>query len=163
MNFGDPLLQQRNYTLPELEREQEVLQQKMADMKRTYQQPQQSATPVWDEIDRITASLSDKEFDYLQGNQEFQESSVNIQQILQREYMNIMRPIVEQTKDGKDALDKHLTLLKRIQKTAKEEANKKEALMNEYIMQYSHLTWQEFIDMKNGKAPGSKESKSSKK
>ena len=68
--------------------------------------------------------------------------------------MRIMRPIVENnTKDGKDALDKHLTLLKRIQKTAKDEANKKEALMNEYIMQYSHLTWQEFIDMKNGKQP----------
>ena len=120
MNFGDPLLQQRNYTLPELEREQEALQQKVADMKRNYQQPQQPATPVWDEIDRITASLSDKEFDYLQNNQEFQESSMDIQQILQREYMRIMRPIVEQTKDGKDALDKHLTLLKRIQKTAKE-------------------------------------------
>jgi len=159
MNFGDPLLQQRNYTLPELEREQEALQQKVADMKRNYQQPQQPATPVWDEIDRITASLSDKEFDYLQNNQEFQESSMDIQQILQREYMRIMRPIVEQTKDGKDALDKHLTLLKRIQKTAKEEANKKEALMNEYIMQYSHLTWQEFIDMKNGKAPAPKQSK----
>ena len=159
MNFGDPLLQQRNYTLPELEREQEALQQKVADMKRNYQQPQPPATPVWDEIDRITASLSDKEFDYLQNNQEFQESSMDIQQILQREYMRIMRPIVEQTKDGKDALDKHLTLLKRIQKTAKEEANKKEALMNEYIMQYSHLTWQEFIDMKNGKAPAPKQSK----
>ena len=150
MNFGDPLLQERHYSLPELEREQEVMQQKIADMKRSYQAPAQT-TPVWDEIDRITSSLTDKEFDYLQNNQEFQESSMIIQQILQREYMRIMRPIVEQTKDGKDALDKHLTLLKRIQKTAKEEANKKEALMNEYIMQYSHLTWQEFIDMKNGK------------
>jgi hypothetical protein len=157
MNFGDPLLQQRNFSLPELEKEQEVMQQKIADMKRTYQQPSQPVTPVWDEIDQITASLTDKEFDYLQNNQEFQESSINIQQILQREYMRIMRPIVENnTKDGKDALDKHLTLLKRIQKTAKDEANKKEALMNEYIMQYSHLTWQEFIDMKNGKQPVSK-------
>lgn len=159
MTFGDPLLQQRNYSLPELEKEQEALQQKMADMKRTCQQPQQPVTPVWDEIDRITASLSDKEFDFLQNNQEFQESSMDIQQILQREYMRIMRPIVEQTKDGKDALDKHLTLLKRIQKTAKEEANKKEALMNEYIMHYNHLTWKEFIDMKNGVEPTPKQSK----
>lgn len=156
MNFGDPLLQQRTFNLPELEKEQEAMQQKIADMKRNYQQPSQPVTPVWDEIERITSSLTDKEFDYLQNNQEFQESSVNIQQILQREYMRIMRPIVEQTKDGKDALDKHLTLLKRIQKTAKDEANKKEALMNEYIMQYSHLTWQEFIDMKNGKQPVAK-------
>ena len=152
MNFGDPLLQQRNYSLPELEKEQEAIQQKLADMRKSYQ-PSQPVTPVWDEIDQITSSLTDKEFDYLQNNQEFQESSMGIQQILQREYMRIMRPIVEQTKDGKDALDKHLTLLKRIQKTAKEEANKKEALMNEYIMQYSHLTWQAFIAMKNGKQP----------
>lgn len=159
MNFGDPLLQDRRYSLPELEKEQEVMQQKIADMKRSYQQPSQPVTPVWDEIDSITSSLTDKEFDYLQNNQEFQESSMDIQQILQREYMRIMRPIVEQTKDGKDALDRHLTLLKRIQKTAKEEANKKEALMNEYIMQYSHLTWQEFIDMKNGKKPADKEPK----
>lgn len=159
MNFGDPLLQDRRYSLPELEKEQEVMQQKIADMKRSYQQPSQPVTPVWDEIDSITSSLTDKEFDYLQNNQEFQESSMDIQQILQREYMRIMRPVVEQTKDGKDALDRHLTLLKRIQKTAKEEANKKEALMNEYIMQYSHLTWQEFIDMKNGKKPAAKEPK----
>lgn len=155
----DPLLQQRPYTIPELEKEQEALQQKMVEMKRNYQQVQQPATPVWDEIDRITSALSDKEFDFLQNNQEFQESSVIIQQILQREYMRIMRPIVEGTRDGKDALDKHLTLLKRIQKTAKDEANKKEALMNEYIMQYSHLTWQEFIDMKNGKSPAPRHAK----
>lgn len=153
MNFGDPLLQDRRYSLPELEKEQEAMQQKIMEMKRSYQTPPQPVSPVWDEIDHITSSLTDKEFNYLQNNQEFQESSMEIQQILQREYMRIMRPIVENTKDGKDALDKHLTLLKRIQKTAKEEANKKEALMNEYIMQYSHLTWQEFIDMKNGKQP----------
>lgn len=153
MNFGDPLLQDRRYSLPELEKEQEAMQQKIMEMKRNYQAPSQPVSPVWDEIDHITSSLTDKEFNFLQNNQEFQESSMEIQQILQREYMRIMRPIVENTKDGKDALDKHLTLLKRIQKTAKEEANKKEALMNEYIMQYSHLTWQEFIDMKNGKQP----------
>nr|DAW63161.1 MAG TPA: hypothetical protein [Caudoviricetes sp.] len=154
MNFGnDPLLQQRNYTLPELEKEQEALQQKMVELKRNYQGTQQSSSPTWDEIERITSSLSNKEFEYLQKNEEFQESSMIIQQILQREYMRIMRPVVENTKDGKDALDKHLTLLKRIQKSAKEEAEKKDALINEYITQYSHLTWQEFIDAKSGKQP----------
>ena len=63
MNFGnDPLLQQRNYTLPELEKEQEALQQKMAEIKRNYQGTQQSSSPTWDEIERITSSLSNKEF-----------------------------------------------------------------------------------------------------
>jgi len=70
--------------------------------------------------------------------------------VLQREYMRIMRPTVEQTKDGKDALDKHLTLLKRLVKTAKDEADKKTQLMDEYMTKYSHLTWQEFAKMKKG-------------
>ena len=139
--------------MPEQEKEQEALQQKMVELKRNYQGTQQSSSPTWDEIERITSSLSNKEFEYLQKNEEFQESSMIIQQILQREYMRIMRPVVENTKDGKDALDKHLTLLKRIQKSAKEEAEKKDALINEYITQYSHLTWQEFIDAKSGKQP----------
>lgn len=158
--INDPLLQTRNFTLPELEKEQQAIQQKMEEMKRSYSQNvQQPSAPVWEEIERITSSLTEKEFEYLQGNQEFQESSILIQQILNREYMRIMRPIVEGTKDGKDALDKHLTLLKRIQKSAKEEASKKEALINEYITQYSNLTWQEFMEMKSGKQPSSKAKK----
>lgn len=155
MNFGyDPLLGHRQYDIPQLEQELEQKQIQLAEMKRNNAQfQQQSSTPVWDEIDKITSSLNDKEFDFLQNNKEFEESSATIQAILQREYLRIMRPIVENTKDGKDALDKHLTLLKRIQKTARDEASKRDALMNEYIMQYSHLTWQEFIDFKNGKQP----------
>ncbi len=138
-------------SLPELEQENERFAQRVQELKqgRYQQQPQ---APTWDEIDRITSSLSDKEFKFLQGNQEFQESSAVVQSILQREYMRIMRPVVEQTKDGKDALDKHLTLLKRLIKTVKDEADQKDALMNEYITKYSDLTWKEFISMKNGKS-----------
>lgn len=150
-NFNyDPLLGNRQYSIPQIEEAIERQQQQLGNLKQQMQTQQPSA-PTWDEIERLTSALSEKEFDYLQNNQEFQESSMVIQQILQREYMRIMRPIVESTKDGKDALDKHLTLLKRIEKTAKDETAKRDALMNEYIMQYSHLTWQEFMDMKNGK------------
>lgn len=151
MTITDPLLQSRNYGLPEMDREQEALKQKLAELQKRQYSQQQAAAPTWDEIDRITSSLSEKEFNFLQGNQEFQESSVAIQQILQNEYMRIMRPIVESTKEGKDALDKHLTLLKRLVKSAKDEADHRDALMNEYITQYSNLTWQEFMDMKTKK------------
>ena len=129
MNFTDPLLNDRNFSIPELEREQEAMQQKIAEMKRNYRQSAQTtSSPVWDEIDRIMDSLTEKEFRFMQENEEFQQSSMEIQSILNREYMRIMRPIVEGTKDGKDALDKHLTLTKRLKKTVKDEADKKEFL-----------------------------------
>lgn len=151
--FGnDPLLNDRSYNIPELEKEQEAMQQKIADLKQRRYGSQQPQAPTWDEIDRITSSLSDKEFRYLQNNREFQESSSVINGILQREYMRVMRPVVEGTKDGKDALDKHLTLLKRLVKSVKDEADQRDALLNEYITQYSDMTWQQFMEMKNGKS-----------
>jgi len=151
MNFNnDPLLHPTQYNIPELEREQEAMQQKLEELKRNGYRQAQPQAPTWDEIDRIMSSLSDKETRYLQGNQEFMDSSGAVMAVLQREYMRIMRPIVEQTKDGKDALDKHLTLLKRLVKTAKDEADKKTQLMDEYMTKYSHLTWQEFANMKKG-------------
>lgn len=152
MDFtNDPLLSNRQYSIPELEKEQEAMQQKLADLRRNGYRQTQPQAPTWDEIDRIMSSLSDKETRYLQGNQEFVDSSNVVMAVLQREYMRIMRPIVEQTKDGKDALDKHLTLLKRLVKTAKDEADKKSQLMDEYMTKYSHLTWQEYMRMKNEK------------
>ena len=62
-----------------------------------------------------------------------------------------MRPIVEQTKDGKDALEKHLTLIKRLKKSAIQAEEKKSALWEEYITKYSNMSWNEFTAMKNKK------------
>lgn len=152
MDFNnDPLLHSGNYDVGAMEKEQEEMRAKIEQLRNSgYRAQRQPQAPVWDEIDRITTSLSDKEFRFLQGNSEFQESSAAIQGILQREYMRIMRPVVEGTKDGKDALEKHLTLLKRLVKSVKDEADRKDALLNEYITKYSHLTWKQFMEMKNG-------------
>lgn len=151
MYGNDPLLNHDSFNILQLEKEHDALKQKYDALRNNYRQEERKLTPVWDEIDRITSSLSDKEFRYLQDNEEFKDSSMMIQNILQREYMKVMRPIVESTKDGKDALDKHLTLLKRLIKSVKDEADQREALMNEYITQYSNMTWQEFMNMKNNK------------
>lgn len=152
--LGTPMQAYQTPILADLERQQEAINRRMEEMRHMQaavpqQQPQ---APVWDEINNITASLSDTEFEYLSKNEEFQESSALLNGLIQREYMRIMRPVVEGTKDGKDALDKHLTLIKRLRKTVKEEANRKEALMNEYITNYPQMSWQDFIAMKQGKA-----------
>lgn len=150
----DPLLGDKpNYNnIAQLEEQQKQIESRLMQLKQvnlSSQQPQQRATPVWDEIDNIVAGLSDNELQYLNSNAEYQESSAAVQAILQREYLRIMRPIVEATKDGKDALDKHLTLVKRLRKSARDEANKRYTLMDDYLANYSHMSYNDYIKMRN--------------
>lgn len=113
-------------------------------------QPQQSKTPTWDEIDKIMDNLTDTQKNYLNQNQDFVESYQEVANILQREELRIIRPLVEQTKDGKEALDKHLALIKKLRKSAMQAEEEKTALWNEYMTNYSDMTFKEFMEMKKG-------------
>lgn len=157
MNYDPLLASQPQYALPQLEEEQKKINEKLEQLKRNRIQPvQQQQAPVWDEIDSIVAGMSDQELDMMNSNEEYRESSAAVQAILQREYLRIMRPIVENTKDGKDALDKHLTLIKRLRKSAKEAVNRKYSLMDEYLERYSNMSFDEFMKMKRGEKGGKK-------
>lgn len=156
MNNNDPLIGgnqtfQTPISIAELERHQDAINRRVEEMRRIQEsvpQQQQAKTPVWDEIDSICSGLTDHEFSYLAENDEFKESSAVIQGILQREYMRIMRPIVEATRDGRDALDKHLTLIKRLRKTVKEQSEQRDALINEYINNHSDISFNDFLNIR---------------
>lgn len=156
----DPLLFTQPYSsqpdpMAQLEEEKRKLEEKMSQLRQTGpQQQMRPQAPVWDEIDTIVSGLSDQELQFLNSNQEFQESSANVQAILQREYLRIMRPVVESTKDGKQALENHLTLIKRLRNYARDEVNKKYSLFDEYMEKYSDMSFAEFMEMKKGKKRG---------
>ncbi len=147
----DPLLSGRNYDVPQIDNYSEEMQRRMADMQHAWKPIVQPKSPVWDEIDNIVSGMSEAEKEYLASDEAYQESSAAVNAVLQREILRSMRPVVESTKDGKAALEAHLVLLKRIQKQAKDEAARRESLMNEYIMNHSDMSWQDFIAMKQGK------------
>lgn len=158
--YKDPLLFTQPYSpqpdpMVQLEEEKRKLEDKMVMLRQTGPQQQvRPQAPVWDEIDAIVSGLSDQEMQFLNSNQEFLESSANVQNILQREYLRIMRPVVEATKDGKQALENHLTLIKRLRNYARDEVNKKYSLFDEYMEKYSDMSFAEFMEMKKGKKRG---------
>lgn len=126
-----------------------------AIQQRLEQQKQQSnyskklnSSPIWDEIEKITSELSDREFELINNSKEYQESQSVVMAILNREYMRLMRPIVESTTDGQNALKTHLELLKRLRKDATREVDKNIELFNEYTQHYSDMTYSEFLKMK---------------
>lgn len=162
MNFAtDPLLypgnspmqQPQQYTPQQLAALDQELTSKINAVRQQQitMQPQPSRTPVWDEIDKLMDGLTDGQKQFVTQNEEFQESNQAVVGILNREYLKIMRPIVEQTKDGKDALDRHLTLLKRLRKSAMQEDEQRTALMDDYIKNHSDKTWAEYMAMRQKK------------
>lgn len=161
MNFtSDPILggqQSQQDTLSQMNE----WAQKFAELQKQKgnfnMQPQQSKTPTWDEIDKIMDSLTDTQKNYLNQNQDFVESYQDVANILQREELRIIRPLVEQTKDGKEALDRHLALIKKLKKSAMQAEEEKTALWNEYMTNYSDMTFKDFMAMKKqDKKGGSK-------
>lgn len=154
MNFAaDPILGGQN-TLNTQEQLNQMNEwaQRFAELQKQKNgfnmQPQQSKTPTWDEIDKIMDGLTDSQKNYLNQNEEFMESYKEVADILQREELRIIRPLVEQTKDGKEALDRHLALIKKLRKGAMQAEEEKAALWNEYMTNYSDITFKEFMAMK---------------
>ena len=157
MSFAvDPILGAQQPSLsPDLGTISNEWMQKLAELQKQKSgfiiQPQPSKTPTWDEIDKIMDGLTDTQKNYLQQDKNFVESYQDVMSILQREELRIIRPLVEQTKDGKEALEKHLTLIKKLKKSAMQAEEEKTALWNEYMSNYSDMTFKDFMQIKKDK------------
>lgn len=117
MNFGNsPLLdmgtnQQPQMMDAELQKMYEAIQQKRASINM---QAQQSLTPLWDEIDKIEDNLTGAQRQYLMQNQEYVNSLQYVSKLVQDEELRIIRPRIESTQQGQEALKKHLSLMQRL-------------------------------------------------
>lgn len=148
---NDPLLGGRDFTsnIEMMERELAAKQAQLAQYKQQLvQQPQQSQTPVWDEIDSIIQSMTDKEYQIVSTNDEWIESNNRVLALIQSAQLQMLRPIIEQSKEGKDALDNHLTITKRVKKSASMEVDSELNDFQEYKSKYSHMSYDEYQKMK---------------
>lgn len=134
--------------LNQMQQALEQRKQEMAQARNQMAKPQQSQTPVWDEIDKMVSEMSDREIEYLNGSQDFQQSNQHVMAILQREQLRMMRPIVENCKDGKETLENHLALVKKLRKEAANESDKAMDLFKEYTENYPDMPYAEFLKMK---------------
>lgn len=165
-NGTDPILGNRTSfegQIQELDRAMQMLEQQrqnLVSMQSVPNQQQvrqrQSNTPIWDEIDSLTAQMTEKEFAVMAASEEFQESAKVINELVQATQLAQLRPIVEGTQQGKDALDKHLTLIKRLKKSAEAEVNKELEDFKEYTEKYSDMPYAEYQKMKRSKKGGKK-------
>lgn len=139
-----------------MEQKKQQLMQLAKNQQEQPQQAQQSNTPVWDEIDKTLADLTDKEFERVANDVAFVESQQAIMAILQAVQMKMMRPMVEGTPEGKKALEEHLQLVKHLKRTIYKEVNAEMKDFEEYRTHYAHLSWEEYQAQKAAPKKGGK-------
>ena len=108
-------------------------------------QAQQSSTPLWDEIDKIEDNLTGAQRQYLMQNQEYVNSLQYVSKLVQDEELRIIRPRIESTQQGPEALKKHLSLMQRLRKEVAQAEEQKSAMLNDYMTNHSDKTWQEYL------------------
>ena len=143
--------------LRELEAKQKMLEEHKKQAAQLYSQaesgvmPQVSQTPIWDEVDTITGNMSEAEFAEMQSNPDYQESLRELMTFVGAMQLQAIRPMVEQSKEGKAILEQHLATVKVIRKSTSAKVDKQLALFKEYTEKYSDMTYAEFLKTKGGK------------
>lgn len=140
--------------LAELENAEKVIEQKkQALMKMAQTEPQteaRSSTPIWDEIDAITANMSQSEFKLMEADENYQKSLEALMAYVGAVQLQMIRPRIEQSEEGKKLLEQHLTNVKFLRKAALAEADKKMSDFEDYTKNYSHMSWDEYKKTKGG-------------
>lgn len=159
INIGgvDPLLGTPDFTahLRELEAKQKMLEEHKKQSAQMFSQmdaapAQVSQTPIWDEVDTITGNMSESEFAEMQSNPDYQASLKELMTYVGAMQLQAIRPVVEQSKEGKAILEQHLATVKVIRKSASAKVDKQLTLFKEYTEKYSNMTYDEFLKTKGG-------------
>lgn len=141
--------------LAELESMQAAIDQKKQSlMKMVQNEPQEvsrSATPIWDEIDTITANMSQAEFQTMSENENYKSSLEALMAYVGAVQLQMIRPRIEQSEEGRKLLEQHLTNVKFLRKAASADVDKKLSDFEDYTKNYSHMSWDEYQKTKGGK------------
>lgn len=158
--YGDPLLSGApNYSnqFEALERAQRALDQSKQTMIALKNQSEAeaqgkaiSATPIWDEIDSITGKMSESEFASMQEDSGYQESLGALMSYVSAVQLQMIRPRIEQSPEGKKLLEQHLSTVKYLHKNAAAEKDRRMAEFKDYTENYAHLSWEDYLKTKGG-------------
>lgn len=66
----------------------------------------------WDKIDSLADSMTEAEKQMMSECKEFVESDNKINMLMQSAYMSLVKPIIEQSEEGREALRKHYNIMK---------------------------------------------------
>lgn len=106
------------------------------------------STPIWDTIDNEINTLTEEQREKLISNEEYKNNAVIISGIIESELLELVRVKIENSKDGKELLNKQLSLVKSLKTTIIEETTREADLFKkfrEFSKSHPNTTYEEFI------------------
>lgn len=102
------------------------------------------------ELDNLTKNLSEDELAVLGKNSEYIRLSTEIQQNIQNEIMLIIKNKLNSRGDIIENVKKQMYIINEVKEQTNNEQRKSMAELNDYLKNYSHLTFNQYKNIKNG-------------
>ena len=149
---GDPLLTSTNgYNIEEQLRQLEARKQALESMKQL--NPQAMPTSViWNEIDTEVKVLSQEQLQKLFENEDYVRTYVRIQELVNAEILNLVKPRIESTPEGRQLLQEQLNLVRKMKPKIVEDTNRDMELFKrfrEFSKTNPDVTYEDFIKQMN--------------
>jgi hypothetical protein len=149
---GDPLLTASNgYNIEEQLRQLEARKQALESMKQLNTQAIPTSV-IWNEIDTEVKVLSQEQLQKLFENEDYVKTYVRIQELVNAEILNLVKPRIESTPEGKQLLQEQLNLVRKMKPKIVEDTNREVELFRrfrEFSKTNPDVTYEEFIKQMN--------------
>jgi hypothetical protein len=95
--------------------------------------------------------MTKAEFQKMSEDENYQTSLNALMEYVGSVQLQMIRPRIEQSEEGKKLLEQHLTNVKFLKKAAIADVDKKLSDFEDYTKNYSHMSWDEYQKTKGGK------------
>lgn len=124
-------------------------QQLLMEMKQ--QQQQQNVVNDWvGELDKTMKSLDNTAIELLNSNTEFSNLNAQLQSVIQGELISLVKININTNQGAVDNIKKQIEIMNNTTQQVKNDEKQNMNELNDYLKNYSHLTFNEYKRLKNG-------------
>lgn len=158
----DPLLFKNTYSSPyQVDPESQQMRQQLNDALIQYQNlQQQTAQPqikdYLGELDTSLKNLSDSAVEYLNSDDEYKKLNVELQAMIQQEIMRSVKWKINNNASAIKNIQRQSEIIEQANKKIEAEERKNLSELNDYVKNYSNITFDEYKRIKNGNNDESK-------
>lgn len=149
---GDPLLSTQGYNIEEQLRQLELRRQSLESLKQLNPQAMPNSSIIWNEIDSEVKVLSNEQLQKLFENDDYVRIYSRIQELVNAEILNLVKPRIESSSEGKQLLQEQLNIVRRMKPKIVEDSNREVELFRrfrEFSKTNPDVTYDDFLKQMN--------------